>query len=65
MLGQHATQQAGQFSTQKQHLSERKISGVERGVDWQLGKVRSLGPHCTRWARAMLQERGVEGEPAG
>jgi transposase len=61
LVSTHVQQQAGQFSTQKQHLSERKISGVERGVDWQLGKVRSLGPHCTRWAEAMLQERGVEG----
>jgi transposase len=61
LVSTHVQQQAGQFSTQKQHLSERKISGVERGVDWQMGKVRSLGPHCTRWAEAMLQERGVEG----
>jgi transposase len=61
LISTHVRQEPGQFSTQKQHLAERKISGLERGVDWQLGKVRSLGPHCTRWAEAMLQERGVEG----
>ncbi len=61
LLTTHVQQEPGQSSTQRQHLSERKISGIERGVDWQLGKVRSLGPHCTRWAEAMLKERGVEG----
>jgi transposase len=57
----HVQNAPGQFSTLREHISERKISGAERGVNWQMGKVRSLGPQCARWAEAMLKERGVEG----
>jgi transposase len=60
-ISTHVKQEPGQFSTQRQHLADRKISGVERGAAWLLGKVRHLGPQCMRWAEAMLQERGVEG----
>jgi transposase len=57
----HVKHEPGRFSTQPQHLSPRKISGVERGAAWLLAKVRCLGPHCSRWAEAVLAERGVEG----
>ena len=60
-ISTHVKLEPGRFSTQQQHLSDRKISGVERGAAWLLAKVRLLGPHCTRWAEAMLQERGIEG----
>jgi hypothetical protein len=60
-LATHVKREPGRFSTQPQHIADRKISGVERGVDWLLAKVRGLGPHCTRWAEAVMQERGVEG----
>jgi transposase len=57
----HVKHEPGRFSTQSAHVSERKISGVERGQDWLLAKIRGLGPQCTQWAEAMMQERGVEG----
>ena len=57
----HVRQEPGRFSTQSQHLASEKISGVERGAEWLLRKVRLLGPHCTRWAEALLKQRGVEG----
>jgi transposase len=57
----HVRHEPGRFSTQPLHLSDRKISGVERGTVWLLGKVRCLGPHSSRWAEAVIQERGVEG----
>jgi transposase len=57
----HARQEPGRFSTHSQHIASEKISGVERGAAWLLTKVRHLGPHCLRWAEAMLQQRGVEG----
>ncbi len=57
----HARHEPGRFSTQSQHLSGAKISGVERGAAWLLGQVRRLGPHSLRWAEAMLSARGVEG----
>ena len=51
----------GRFSTQSQHISGAKITGVERGAAWLLGQVRRLGPSSLRWAEAMLPARGVEG----
>lgn len=51
----------GRFSTQSGHVADRKISGVERGGAWLLGKARRFGPHCARWAEAMMAARGVEG----
>jgi transposase len=57
----HVKHERGRFSTQPEHLASRKISGIERGADWLLGKVRLLGPHTARWAEAMLRERGIEG----
>jgi transposase len=57
----HPKHEPGRFSTQPQHLANRKISGVERGAAWLLGKVRCLGPHSSRWAEAVIQQRGVEG----
>lgn len=57
----HVKREPGRFSTQRDHVADRKISGVERGAAWLLNQVRRLGPHSTRWAEAVLQERGVEG----
>ena len=60
-IATHVRHEPGRFSTQSQHLAGRKISGVERGSAWLLGQVRRLGGHCTRWAEAVLEQRGVEG----
>src|SRR6266540_747462 len=57
----HVRHEPGRFSTQSQHISGPKISGVERGAAWLLGQVRRLGPHSLRWAEAMIGARGVEG----
>jgi transposase len=57
----HVKHERGRFSTQPGHLANRKISGIERGKDWLLNKARCLGPHSSRWAEAMMQERGIEG----
>jgi len=57
----HAQRAPGRFSTQPGHIASAKISGVERGAAWMLGRVRLLGPGCGRWAEALLQARGIEG----
>ena len=58
----HTKQEPGRFSTPREYIAPEKISGVERGAAWLLGKVRSrLGPHSTTWAEAMIEVRGVEG----
>jgi hypothetical protein len=57
----HCRQEAGKFSTLNEHLDDKKISGVERGAAYLLGKVRLLGPFSLRWAEAALSEHGIRG----
>jgi len=58
----HTRQEPGRFSTPPRYIASEKISGVERGTAWLMGKVTThLGPHSAAWAAAMIQARGVEG----
>ena len=57
----HVLHEPGRFSTHQQHLAAEKISGVERGAVWLLGRIRLIGPHASQWAEGVLQARGVEG----
>jgi transposase len=57
----HVQREPGRFSTQQKHIVAEKISSVERGAAWILGRIRRVGPHCTRWAEGCVQARGVEG----
>ena len=57
----HAQHEAGQFSTHRDHIHSRKISSVERGAEWLLGRASLIGPNAKRWAAAMLQARGIQG----
>ena len=60
-LAVHVRREPGRFSTQSQHIPAEKISGVEHGAAWLLRKVRWIGPQTTRWAEAMLENRGIDG----
>lgn len=57
----HARQEPGRFSTHSEHIASEKITGVERGAEWLLKKVRWVGPETARWAETMLVHRGIEG----
>ena len=58
----HARQEPGRFSTPPQYIAAEKITGVERGTAWLLGRVANrLGPQSTAWAQAMIEARGIEG----
>ena len=57
----HVRHEPGRFSTQSQHIAGPKISGVERGAAWLLGRVRLIGSSSARWAEAVIAGRGVEG----
>jgi transposase len=61
LIASHPQQQPGRFSTQGPHIASEKISGVERGAAWLLGRVRRIGPQSLRWAEATIRARGVEG----
>jgi transposase len=61
-IAAHARQERGRFSTPPQYIAAEKITGVERGTAWLLGRVANrLGPQSTAWAQAMIEARGVEG----
>jgi len=61
-IAMHAKQEPGRFRTPMEFIASEKISGVERGAAWLLGRVTSrLGTKSTTWAQAMIQSRGVEG----
>jgi len=57
----HARKDRGRFSTQKAHLASEKISGVERGAEYLLGRARRIGSYSRIWTRRMVTERGIEG----
>jgi len=57
----HAQQEPGRFSTQSAHIHSKKISGVERGTTWLLGRAGLIGPQTQRWSQAMLDARGIQG----
>jgi transposase len=57
----HVQHEPGRFSTHTEHIAAEKVSGVERGAAWLLGRVRRLGVHSTHWAEEVLACRGVEG----
>jgi hypothetical protein len=57
----HVRHERGRFSTHAVHLHPHKISGLERGAEYLLGKARGIGPHAHAWSQAMLTSRGIEG----
>ena len=57
----HGRTGLGRFSTHRGHIPEEKISAVERGSDYLMARAERIGPEAGRWARAMLEERGIQG----
>ena len=60
-IATHAQRDPGRFSTQEAHIVTAKINMVERGSAWLLEQVRRIGPCSTRWAEALIAERGTLG----
>jgi len=57
----HCRVRPGAFSTQRTHLASEKISSVERGAEYLLGRARLIGPWSALWSRQMLEARGIAG----
>lgn len=57
----HGRAGLGRFSTHRRHIADEKISAVERGSDYLLARADRIGPEAGRWARAMMEERGIQG----
>lgn len=60
-VAMHPRMEKGKFSTLSEHISPKKISGIERGAQYLIQKVKLVGPQSTRWAEGALEERGVQG----
>lgn len=46
----HAKHDQGRSPSDAAHVAATKINGVERGIGYLLGKVRSIGPHAFAWS---------------
>ena len=57
----HPKGDPGSFNTLQAHLSDRKISTVERGATWLLTRASYIGEATEQWAISMMQQRGVAG----
>lgn len=57
----HAKQEPGRFSTSDVHLASEKVSGIEKGAEYLLGRAHRIGSQTALWAKTVLQERGVQG----
>ncbi len=57
----HVKREPGRFSTQSPHIAPEKRGGIEKGAAYLLGKAELIGEATSRWARQMLQQRGIEG----
>ena len=53
----HAKVDPGRFSTHEGHLSEKKISALEKGPEWIVSQARKIGSHAEAWVRALLKNR--------
>ncbi len=57
----HAQVEPGRFNTDDAHIHARKHSKVELGADRMLMRIGWLGKHAGRWAKALMEHRGIEG----
>ncbi len=60
-IAMHAQADPGRFSTDSKHIHSHKISKVELGAERMLKRVSFIGEHSARWAKAMLERRGIQG----
>jgi transposase len=57
----HPRMEKGKFSTLSEHISPKKINGIERGAQYLMTKAKLIGPHSARWAEGALSEHGIQG----
>jgi transposase len=60
-IAAHVRVEPGRFSTQSAHIASQKISRVEKGAEYLLGRATHIGPKTALWAKAVLEERGIQG----
>ena len=60
-VAMHARSEDGCFNTQRGHIAPEKISAVEAGPEPLLQKIAHIGRESWRWAREVVEQRGVIG----
>ena len=61
LIATHLRMDPGRFSTLPAHLASAKISGVEKGASYLLGRITLIGTQAALWAKTVMEERGIEG----
>lgn len=61
LIATHVRVEPGRFSTQDTHIASEKISRVEKGAEYLLGRAARVGPKTALWAKAVMEERGIQG----
>jgi len=57
----HTQVEPGKFQTLQEHIHPQKRSKIEKGTVWLLRKASLIGANADKWARAMLEARGIPG----
>lgn len=57
----HGLALPGKFTDDPAHISDKKISSVERGADYLVNKASLIGPDAGAWAKGVIQVRGLHG----
>ncbi len=60
-IATHVRVEPGRFSTQAAHIASQKISRVEKGAEYLLGRATRIGPKTALWAKAVMEQRGIQG----
>ncbi len=58
----HSKVEPGRFQTNDKHIPSQKRSGLEKGPDWLLNKIRPIGTNTYHWAKNVIDVRGVTGQ---
>jgi transposase len=61
LIAAHARMDPGRFSTHEAHIASEKISRVEKGASYLLSRAHLIGDKTALWAKAVMEERGVQG----
>jgi len=61
LIAAHVRMEPGRFSTQDAHIASEKISRIEKGASWLLGRIVLIGDQTALWAKTVMEERGIEG----
>lgn len=61
IVASHVRKEPGRFSTLDEHISSKKISAVEKGASWLLGRAQAIGTQAALWAKSVMENRGIQG----